>query len=114
MIGFAIVSLYYMIDPITKAVDWRPFLATVAGIVLAIVLDKVTEYFTLSLPSPDGSGRRFVAFCECFCLFVGHKFKMSDDGKVLLCARRLSPPQRTQYGRRRGKILVWKVLQGLK
>jgi K(+)-stimulated pyrophosphate-energized sodium pump len=46
VIGFAIVSLYYMIDPATGAVDWRPFLATVAGIVLAIVLDKVTEYFT--------------------------------------------------------------------
>ncbi|HEU5099229.1 MAG TPA: sodium-translocating pyrophosphatase [Roseiflexaceae bacterium] len=46
VIGFAIVTLYYMIDPNTGAVDWRPFMATVAGIVLAIVLDKVTEYFT--------------------------------------------------------------------
>jgi K(+)-stimulated pyrophosphate-energized sodium pump len=46
VIGFAIVTMFYMIDPVTKAVDWRPFLATVAGIILAIVLDKVTEYFT--------------------------------------------------------------------
>jgi len=46
VIGFAIVSFYYMIDPATKQIDWRPFMATVAGIVLAIVLDKVTEYFT--------------------------------------------------------------------
>jgi K(+)-stimulated pyrophosphate-energized sodium pump len=52
VIGFAIVSLYYMIDPATKQVDWRPFLATVAGIVLAIVLDKVTEYFTSTHYSP--------------------------------------------------------------
>jgi len=46
VIGFAIVTLYYMVDPNTGVVDWRPFLATVAGIILAIVLDKVTEYFT--------------------------------------------------------------------
>ncbi len=52
VIGFAIVSLYYMIDPATKQVDWRPFMATVAGIVLAIVLDKVTEYFTSTHYSP--------------------------------------------------------------
>ncbi|MEO7912144.1 MAG: sodium/proton-translocating pyrophosphatase, partial [Roseiflexaceae bacterium] len=52
VIGFAIVSLYYMIDPATQQVDWRPFMATVAGIVLAIVLDKVTEYFTSTHFSP--------------------------------------------------------------
>src|SRR4051812_29550327 len=52
VIGFVIVSAYYMIDPATKQVDWRPFMATVAGIVLAIVLDKVTEYFTSTHYSP--------------------------------------------------------------
>ncbi len=52
VIGFAIVSLYYMIDPATQQVDWRPFMATVAGIALAIVLDKVTEYFTSTHFSP--------------------------------------------------------------
>ncbi|MFL5801702.1 MAG: sodium-translocating pyrophosphatase [Roseiflexaceae bacterium] len=46
VIGFAAVTLYYMIDPSTQAPDWRPFLATVTGIILAIVLDKLTEYFT--------------------------------------------------------------------
>src|SRR5262249_33788792 len=46
VIGFALVTIFYMIDPNTGAVDWRPFMATVAGIILAIVLDKVTEYFT--------------------------------------------------------------------
>jgi K(+)-stimulated pyrophosphate-energized sodium pump len=46
VIGFAAVTLFYMVDPITGAVDWRPFLATVSGILLAILLDKTTEYFT--------------------------------------------------------------------
>jgi K(+)-stimulated pyrophosphate-energized sodium pump len=52
VIGFAVVTLFYMIDPNTGTVDWRPFLATVAGIVLAIVLDKLTEYFTSTHFSP--------------------------------------------------------------
>jgi K(+)-stimulated pyrophosphate-energized sodium pump len=52
VIGFAIVTLYYMIDPNTGAVDWRPFAATVSGIILAIVLDKTTEYFTSTHFSP--------------------------------------------------------------
>lgn len=52
VIGFAVVSMYYMTDPITHAVDWRPFMATVSGILLAIVLDKVTEYFTSTHFSP--------------------------------------------------------------
>lgn len=45
-IGFAIVTIFYMKDPVSNAVDWRPFLATISGIALAIVLDKLTEYFT--------------------------------------------------------------------
>lgn len=32
--------------------DWRPFLATLAGVILAIVLDKLTEYFTSTHFSP--------------------------------------------------------------
>lgn len=48
----AIVSQFYMIDPATGATDWRPFLATVSGVILAIVLDKVTEYFTSTHFSP--------------------------------------------------------------
>ena len=38
-IGFAAVTIFYL-------GDWRPFWATMAGLVLAVVLDKVTEYFT--------------------------------------------------------------------
>ena len=32
--------------PNAGAIDWRPFLAIVSGVVLAIVLDRLTEYFT--------------------------------------------------------------------
>lgn len=52
VVSFAAVSAYYMIDPNTKAIDWRPFWATVSGIALAIILDKVTEYFTSTHFSP--------------------------------------------------------------
>jgi K(+)-stimulated pyrophosphate-energized sodium pump len=52
IMGFALVSLFYMIDPQTGAVDWRPFMATVAGIILALVLDKGTEYFTSTHYNP--------------------------------------------------------------
>jgi K(+)-stimulated pyrophosphate-energized sodium pump len=46
VIGFAGVTQIYMVDPRSGAVDWRPFLVTLGGIILAIVLDKATEYFT--------------------------------------------------------------------
>lgn len=49
--GFAAVTLFYMKDA-QGAVDWRPFLATIAGLVLAVVLDKLTEYFTSTHYSP--------------------------------------------------------------
>ncbi|MDQ2996668.1 MAG: sodium/proton-translocating pyrophosphatase, partial [Chloroflexota bacterium] len=52
VIGFAITTQLYMIDPATQQVDWRPFMVTVAGIALAIVLDKLTEYFTSTHFSP--------------------------------------------------------------
>ncbi|HZG69411.1 MAG TPA: sodium-translocating pyrophosphatase [Herpetosiphonaceae bacterium] len=45
-VGFLLVTMFYMRDPQTGGIEWAPFLATFAGIVLAIVLDKVTEYFT--------------------------------------------------------------------
>jgi K(+)-stimulated pyrophosphate-energized sodium pump len=52
VIGFAITTQLYMINPATQQVDWRPFIVTVAGIALAIVLDKLTEYFTSTHFSP--------------------------------------------------------------
>ncbi len=51
-LGFVLTTVVYMKDPNTGAVDWRPFLATVAGIALAIALDKTTEYFTSTHFSP--------------------------------------------------------------
>jgi K(+)-stimulated pyrophosphate-energized sodium pump len=52
VIASAGATLIYMIDPATGAVDWKPFLATVSGVILAIVLDKVTEHFTSTHFSP--------------------------------------------------------------
>ncbi|MBK9944754.1 MAG: sodium-translocating pyrophosphatase [Kouleothrix sp.] len=46
VLGFVAITPFFMTDPTTGAVDWRPFLATLSGIILAIVLDKLTEYFT--------------------------------------------------------------------
>jgi len=44
-VGFLLVTIVYMRDA-QGNIEWAPFLATFAGIILAIVLDKVTEYFT--------------------------------------------------------------------
>ncbi|GAC1359367.1 MAG: sodium-translocating pyrophosphatase [Herpetosiphon sp.] len=52
VLGFLGVTLFYMKDPQSGAVEWAPFLATAAGIVLCIGLDKVTEYFTSTHFSP--------------------------------------------------------------
>ena len=42
----------FMVSEATGVVDWRPFFATLSGVVLAIVLDKLTEYFTSTHYSP--------------------------------------------------------------
>jgi K(+)-stimulated pyrophosphate-energized sodium pump len=52
VLGFAVTTVVYMRDPVSGAIDWRPFMATLAGIILAIVLDKLTEYFTSTHFSP--------------------------------------------------------------
>lgn len=46
IIGFAIVNYLYLTDPITGNVDFRFFLATSMGIVLAVVILFLTNYFT--------------------------------------------------------------------
>ncbi len=51
-LGFAATTIFYMQDPTTGATDWRPFLATVSGLALAVVLDRLTEYFTSTHYSP--------------------------------------------------------------
>lgn len=44
--GFAGASWYLMADPTTGRVDWRPFMAATVGVVLAVLLHRITEYFT--------------------------------------------------------------------
>ena len=41
---FGLVALFYMKD--VPGGWWRPFLSTTAGVVLAIVIDRLTDYFT--------------------------------------------------------------------
>lgn len=43
---FTLVTLFYMRDPATGAIIWQPLAATVIGIILAIVIEQVTAYFT--------------------------------------------------------------------
>ena len=33
-------------------IDWRPFLTTFVGVLLAIIIDRVTEYFTSAHNAP--------------------------------------------------------------
>lgn len=46
VVACAAASPFFMKNEATGVVDWRPFLATLSGVALAIILDKVTEYFT--------------------------------------------------------------------
>ncbi len=46
ILGFLTVTLLYMRTPGTGTVDWAPFFTTFVGIILAIVIDEVTKYFT--------------------------------------------------------------------
>lgn len=50
VVGFVGASLLLMNGP--NGVDWRPFMAATIGIILAIGLDKLTEYFTGTSFSP--------------------------------------------------------------
>lgn len=47
---FGLVGLVYMRDAVGGW--WRPFLATAAGVLLAILIDRLTEYFTGSHHTP--------------------------------------------------------------
>lgn len=54
VIGFAILTAVYMKNPNTNytTVDWRPFATCFIGVMLAIVIDRVTEYFTSTHNAP--------------------------------------------------------------
>ena len=46
VIGFAVVTQFYLIDPLTGEPEWRFFYATTLGVVLSIVTLWMTNYFT--------------------------------------------------------------------
>ncbi|OGB90264.1 pyrophosphatase [candidate division WOR-1 bacterium RIFCSPHIGHO2_01_FULL_53_15] len=45
-IGFGLINYFYLKDPATGNPDWRFFFATLSGIILAIVIEWITNYFT--------------------------------------------------------------------
>jgi len=46
VIGFGLINIFYLKDPVTGATDFRFFFATLTGIILAIIIGWLTEYFT--------------------------------------------------------------------
>ncbi|MBI5079021.1 sodium-translocating pyrophosphatase [Candidatus Saganbacteria bacterium] len=46
IIGFGTINFFYLKDPSTGNPDWRFFFATLSGIVLAVVIEWITNYFT--------------------------------------------------------------------
>jgi K(+)-stimulated pyrophosphate-energized sodium pump len=45
-LGFGAINYFYLKDPATGAPDWRFFFATLTGIILAIVIEYITDHFT--------------------------------------------------------------------
>ncbi|GAB4552326.1 MAG: sodium-translocating pyrophosphatase [Anaerolineae bacterium] len=43
---FVLLTLLYMRDPATGALIWQPLAATIVGVALAIVIERLTGYFT--------------------------------------------------------------------
>ncbi len=52
IIGFMTVNFFYLKDPKTGAPDWRFSLATFVGIVLAVVIEQITNYYTHTEHAP--------------------------------------------------------------
>ena len=46
VVGFGLVNYFYLRDPQTGAPDFRFFFATLTGIILALIIGWLTEYFT--------------------------------------------------------------------
>ncbi|WP_298401034.1 sodium-translocating pyrophosphatase [uncultured Chloroflexus sp.] len=51
IVASAAATPVFMVDAAGN-VDWRPFFATLSGVILALALDKLTEYFTSTHFSP--------------------------------------------------------------
>jgi K(+)-stimulated pyrophosphate-energized sodium pump len=45
-IGFGLINFFYLKDPVTGNPDWRFFFATLSGIILALVIEWITNYYT--------------------------------------------------------------------
>jgi len=45
-VGFGLINFFYLKNPKTGLPDWRFFFATLTGIILAIVIEWITNYFT--------------------------------------------------------------------
>ncbi len=56
VVSFGIISVIYMPD--VPGGWWRPFLSTTAGVVLAILIDRLTDYFTGTHGKPVQEIRR--------------------------------------------------------
>jgi len=52
VIGFGIVAFLYLNTPATGVPYWKFFLATLMGIVLALIIGRLTEYFTSTEKRP--------------------------------------------------------------
>ena len=52
LIGVATLAFFLMADPATNVIDWRPFLAVLTGVILALLLGRLTEFFTATQFSP--------------------------------------------------------------
>ncbi len=46
VIGFGLINYFYLRDPATGAPDFRFFFATLTGIILALIIGRLTEVFT--------------------------------------------------------------------
>jgi K(+)-stimulated pyrophosphate-energized sodium pump len=46
IVGFGAVNYFYLTDPKTGLPDWRYFLATLSGIILALVIEWITDHYT--------------------------------------------------------------------
>ncbi len=54
VVGFFVVNYLYLRDPATGRPDYRFFYATLMGIILAVIIARLTEYFTHEDRAPVG------------------------------------------------------------
>jgi K(+)-stimulated pyrophosphate-energized sodium pump len=54
VVGFGLINHFYLLDPATGRPDYRFFLATLTGIILALIIGRLTEYFTHPDQPPVG------------------------------------------------------------